>query len=73
MKFLAQLPREAMDTPCLETLKARLDGALGSLSWWGAALPWQEVGVGWFLRSLLTQAILLLYDFKILQLKTCQF
>jgi len=33
---LAQLPREAV-VPCpekLEGLKARLDGALGSLSWW---------------------------------------
>jgi len=25
--------------PSLEALKARSDGALGSLSWWGAALP----------------------------------
>ena len=28
---LAQLPREAVDAPFLEVLKARLDGALGSL------------------------------------------
>jgi len=27
---LAQLPREAVGTPSLEVLKARLDGALGS-------------------------------------------
>jgi len=25
--------------PSLQALKARWDGALGSLSWWGAALP----------------------------------
>jgi len=28
--------------PSLEVLKARLDGALGSLSWWEAALPKAE-------------------------------
>jgi len=28
--------------PSLEVLKARLDGALGSLSWWEAALPMAE-------------------------------
>ena len=39
--MLAQLPREAVDTPSLEMLKARLDGAVGSLCWWGAASPWQ--------------------------------
>jgi len=26
-----RLPREVMDAPCLETLKGRLDGALGTL------------------------------------------
>ena len=31
-----------MVTPPLQALKARLDGALGSLSWWGAALPMAE-------------------------------
>lgn len=30
---LAQLPREAMDVPCLEVLKARLDGAACSGGW----------------------------------------
>ena len=30
----------------MEVLKARLDGALGSLSWWGAALP-MAGGLGW--------------------------
>ena len=32
--------------PSLEALKARLDGALGSLRWWGAALPLAG-GWGW--------------------------
>ena len=36
---LAELPKEAMGAPSLEVLKATLDGALGSLSWWGATLP----------------------------------
>ena len=31
--------REAVDAPSLETLKARLRGALGSLMWQVAALP----------------------------------
>mgnify|MGYP007083816592 CR=1 FL=1 len=30
-----RLPRELVDAPSLEVFKARLDGALGSLSWWG--------------------------------------
>ena len=34
-----RLPTEAVDAPSLEVFKARLDGALGSLSWWMAALP----------------------------------
>jgi len=34
-----RLPREAVDASPLEAFKARLDGALGSLRWWGAALP----------------------------------
>ena len=37
-KALAQLPREAVGAPFLEALKARLNGALGSLSCW-VALP----------------------------------
>ena len=42
--MLAQLPREAVDAPSLEVLKARLDGTLGSLSWWVAALL---MAMGW--------------------------
>ena len=37
--MLPQLSRGAVGAPSLEALKTRLDGALGSLSWWGAALP----------------------------------
>ena len=37
--FSVWLPREAVDAPSLEVLKARLDGALGSLRCWGAVLP----------------------------------
>ena len=33
-----KLPREAVDAPSLEALRVRLDGILGSLSWWVAAL-----------------------------------
>ena len=29
-----RLPKEAVDAPSLEALKARLDVALGSLVWW---------------------------------------
>ena len=35
---LAQLPGEAVGAPSLEVFKARLDGALGSLSWWVMSL-----------------------------------
>jgi len=31
MKHWNRLPREAMESPSLETFKARLDGALGNL------------------------------------------
>ena len=38
-----RLPREVLDAPSLEVFKARLDGALGSLGWYGmwrlVALP----------------------------------
>ena len=32
--MLEQLPIKAVDAPSLEVLKARLDGALGSLGWY---------------------------------------
>ena len=52
-----------MGTPSpVEALKARLDGALGSLSWWGAALPMAGGGTGWALSSPPTTAILWFYD-----------
>ena len=53
---------ESRGAPCLEALKTSLDGAVGSLSWWGAALPTAGVGAGWALRSLPTQTILFIYD-----------
>lgn len=34
-----RLPRLVLDAPSLEMFKARLDGTLGSLSWWVATLP----------------------------------
>lgn len=34
-----RLPREAVDAPSLEVLKARLDGALGNLVLWEVSLP----------------------------------
>ena len=33
-----RLPRKAVDAPSLEVLKARLNVALGSLSWWEVSL-----------------------------------
>ena len=39
-----------------------MDEALGSLSWWGTAVPMAGVGTGWTLRPLPTQAILRFYD-----------
>ena len=39
-----RLSREAVDVPSLEVFKARLDAALGSLSWWGATL---SMAGGW--------------------------
>ena len=43
--------------PSLEALKARLDGASGGLSWWGAALPMAGIGTRLAVRSLPTKAI----------------
>jgi len=39
-----RLPREAVDAPSLEAIKARLDGDLGSLIWWEATSPQQGIG-----------------------------
>jgi len=45
----AQAAQRRCGCPCLEALKARLEGVLGSLSWCGAALPlsacWDRVGI----------------------------
>ena len=40
--MLEQAAQRAVGAPSLEMLKTRLDGALDSLSWWGAASPWQR-------------------------------
>jgi len=39
MRLWHRPSREAVGAPSLQALRARLDGALGSLSWWVAALP----------------------------------
>ena len=39
-----RLPKEAVDAPSLETFKARLDVALGSLVWWLVTL---HIAGGW--------------------------
>ena len=36
------LPRGAVAAPSLAGLKARLDGALGTLGWWKGSLPMAE-------------------------------
>jgi len=51
-------PREAVGAPSLEVRKARLDGALGSLSWGEQTCLWLGVETVWALRSTPTQAIL---------------
>ena len=37
--YTTRQPREAVGAPSLETFKAKLDGALGSLIWWVETLP----------------------------------
>lgn len=41
------LPREAVDAPYMEVLKAKLDGALDNLMWWEVSLHmagrWNQV------------------------------
>ena len=50
VKSSNKLAREAVDAPSLEASKSRLDGALGSLSWWVAALT-MAGRLGGLLRS----------------------
>ena len=44
------MPKEAVDAPSLEALKARLDVDLGSLVWWLVTLHttggWNEMSIG---------------------------
>ena len=44
VKHWHRLPKEAVDAPSLQALKARLDVALGSLVWWLATL---HIGGSW--------------------------
>lgn len=47
LEDLNRLPKDVVDTHTLEVLKTRLDGALGSLSWWGQPVHgrgWNSVG-----------------------------
>ena len=55
---LAQAAQRSCGAPSLQALKARLDGALGSLSSGGQPCPWLGVGAAWALRSLPTQTTL---------------
>jgi len=47
---LGTAAQRSCGAPSLEVLMARLDGALGSLGWWLAALPTAGVGPLWSLR-----------------------
>jgi len=40
-----RLPGYTVDTPSLEAIKARLNGALGSLIYWEVLLPLQRVKI----------------------------
>jgi len=55
---LVQVAQRSSGAPSLEVFEARLDGALGSLSWWVVFLSIVEVGTGWAVGSPPTQAIL---------------
>jgi len=57
-KNLAQVAQRSCGVPSLQVLKARLNGALGRLIWWMAALLMAGIGTGWALGSLPTQTIL---------------
>jgi len=58
VKHWHRLPREAVATPSLEVLKAKLDGALSNLVWWKMSLLMAGFETRWSLRSLPTQTIL---------------
>ena len=51
---LGTAAQRSCGAPSLEAHKAKLDGALGSLSWWEAALPMAKGGAEWALNSLQT-------------------
>jgi len=43
---LAQAAQRAVGAPSLQVLNSKLDGALGSLSWWVVTSPQQGLGTG---------------------------
>ena len=51
VRYEAPAAQRAVGAPSLQALKARWDGALGSLNWWGAVLPMAGGGTGWALSS----------------------
>ena len=57
-KHWSELHREVVDAPSPEVLKARLDGALGSLSQWRTTSPWQGVMIFKVLSNLSHSVIL---------------
>ena len=63
VKFWKKLPREVVDAPSPEVLKAGLDGPWETWSSLWQPWPLQGDGTGWFLISLPTQAILWFCDY----------
>jgi len=43
VRYWNRLPREVVDAPSLEVLKARLDGALSDMVKWKVSLPMEGV------------------------------
>lgn len=54
-EVLVLLSREVVGAPSLKAFKAKLDGALGSLSWWGVTSPWQGLELGGLLGPFQTK------------------
>ena len=57
VEAVAQAAQRRRCAPSMEVFKARLDGALGFLSWWGAALPMTE-GLDQVIFKITTQTFL---------------
>jgi len=52
---LAQAAQRSCGRPSLKVIEARLDGALGSLSWWGSTSP-QQRGWSWVIFEVLSNS-----------------